>query len=356
LKEGWIIEENYIIDRHDPILITGANGFIGSRVVEVLLGYGFGNLRCLARPSSNLDRLKSIADVNSINVALGNLISPYDCDEAAKGVSVVYHLAASSGDKSFTGAYKNTVDTTRYLLEAVLRSNHLKRFVNISSFAVYSNENVRSGALLDETSEVESHPELRGEAYCYAKVKQEELLKEYGRRHSIPYVILRPGTVYGPGNKEITARVGIRRLGLFLHLGGSNRIPLTYVNNCAEAIVLAGLRKGVDGEVFNVVDDDIPTSREFLRMYKKRVKHIKSIYLPKPLSYILCFLWENCSKLSGGRLPPMLNRKRWSAEWKGNKYSNEKLKKLLGWKPKVSLEEGLRRYFEYCREVGESNE
>jgi len=355
LKEGWIIEENYIIDRQDPILITGANGFIGSRVVETLLRYGFKNLRCFVRPSSNLERLKRTiesADNAKIDVIHGNLLSQDDCDEATKGVSLIYHLAASTSDKSFAGAFMNSVVTTKYLLEFFLKSKSMKRFVNISSFAVYSNEKLRRGGLLDEDCEVESQPQLRGEAYCYAKVKQEELVKEYAGKNNIPYVIVRPGVVYGPGSKAITGRVGIDTFGIFLHLGGSNRIPLTYVDNCARAIVLAGLKKGVDGDVFNVVDDELPTSREFLRMYKKNVNHFKSFYIPKSLSYLLCYIWEKYSKWSAGQLPPVFNRRRWAADWKGNRYSNEKLKRVLGWTPNVTIEEGLRRYFKYCKGVG----
>ena len=56
--------------------------------------------------------------------------------------------------------------------------------------------------------------------------------------------------------------------GLFLHMGGTNVLPLSFVDNCAEAIVLGGLKPGVDGEVFNVVDDDPLTSRQFLRAYR----------------------------------------------------------------------------------------
>src|SRR5947208_3933813 len=135
-------------------------------------------------------------------------------------------------------------------------------------------------------------PELRGDAYSFAKVKQDELLMEYGKKFGIPYVIVRPGFVYGPGNEAITGRVGLGSFGTFLHLGGSNPIPLTYVDNCAEAIVLAGLRPGIDGEVFNVVDDDLPTSRKFLSLYKKKVRSFRSIYVPHWLSYLLCCLWE----------------------------------------------------------------
>ena len=63
--------------------------------------------------------------------------------------------------------------------------------------------------MLDESCPVESRPELRGDPYCFAKVKQDELLIEYGKNPGVPYVILRPGAVYGPGKKEITGRVGI---------------------------------------------------------------------------------------------------------------------------------------------------
>ena len=168
----------------------------------------------------------------------------------------------------------------------------------------------------------------------------------------MPFVIVRPGHVYGPGNEAISARVGVGTFGTFLHLGGSNTIPFTYVDNCSEAIVLAGLKPGVDGEVFNVVDDDLPSSRRFLRLYKNNVVRFKSLYLPHFLSYLLCWSWESFSTWSEGQLPPAFNRKRWHAFWKTTRYSNKKLKERLGWVPRVSMTEGLRRYFDACRERG----
>ena len=165
-------------------------------------------------------------------------------------------------------------------------------------------------------------------------------------------MIVRPGYVYGPGKKAITGRVGIDTFGFFLHLGGSNTIPFTYVDNCAEAIALAGLRKGVDGEVFNVVDDDLPSSRQFLRQYKQNVRHFKSLYVPHAVSCALCYLWEQYSTWSEGQLPLTFNRRDWHASWKKTRYSNEKLKTRLGWTPKVPTAEGLRRYFEACRNGG----
>jgi nucleoside-diphosphate-sugar epimerase len=251
--------------------------------------------------------------------------------------------------KSFPDVFMNSVVTTRNLLEACAQNKPLKRFVNVSSFSVYSNREKAHGRLLDEACPAEKRPELRGEAYCFAKVKQDELVAEYGKRLGIPYVIVRPGQVYGPGNEAMTPRVGINTFGVFLHLGGSNTIPFTFVDNCAEAIALAGLKPGVEGEVFNVVDDDLPSSRHFLRLYKQNVRSFKSLYIPHVVSYALCWLWERYSTWTGGQLPPAFNLRRWHAYWKKTRYSNEKLKKLLGWTPSVSMADGLSRYFESCR-------
>jgi nucleoside-diphosphate-sugar epimerase len=220
----------------------------------------------------------------------------------------------------------------------------LRRFVNVSSFAVYTNA---EGERLDEESSV---GEMDGDAYTFAKVKQDELVTEYGQRFGIPYVIVRPGSVFGPGKEAITGRVGIDTFGVFVHLGGSNRIPLTYIDNCSDAIVLAGVTPGVEGEVFNIVDDDLPSSREFLRQYKRNVRRFTSIYVPQPVSYMLCRLWEGYSNWSEAQLPPVFNRRRWNTEWKKTGYTNDKLKARLGWTPKVPMQEALSRYFAGCRE------
>ena len=239
----------------------------------------------------------------------------------------------------------NSVVATRNLLEAGLKYACLRRIVLVSSFAVYSNRRKPRGRLLDESCPIEEYPELRGEAYCFAKIKQEQLVAEFGRMLGLPYVVVRPGSVYGPGKGEITGRVGIGTFGFFLHMGGNNTIPFTYVDNCADAIILAGLVKGIEGEVFNIVDDDLPTSRRFLHIYKRNVKRFRSVYLPHFVSYGLSYAWEKYSQWSEGQVPPVFNRQRWHAEWKKTLYSNEKLKRL-GWVPRVPTAEGLRRAFQ----------
>jgi nucleoside-diphosphate-sugar epimerase len=153
-----------------------------------------------------------------------------------------------------------------------------------------------------------------------------------------------------PGNEAITSRVGIGTFGIFLHLGGGNTIPLTFVDNCVEAIVLAALRPGVDGE----------SSMWSTTICRRAVDSCDSVQakraiLPIDLSaetdrIYLSALWESYSTWSKGQLPPAYNRRGWYANWKKTGYSNDKLKRRLGWAPVVSTADAFERYFQSCRE------
>lgn len=332
--------ENLNISASDVVLVTGSNGFIGARVVECLLRRGISNIRCLVRPASRLDRLEPILKrfpAANIELTRGDLLSREDCKAAVRHVSVIIHLAAGF-EKSFLGAFMSSVMATRNLLDAFLDHGRPQRFVLVSSFAVYSNLKMKRDALLDESSPLEDGPRERHDAYGFGKLKQEEVVREYGQTRSLPYVIVRPGAVFGPGKTELSGRVGMRIKGLFIHVGSSNQLPLTYVDNCAEAIVLAGLKEGVDGEVFNVVDNDLPTSRQFLRAYRG---HSRMLRIPVPYfaAYCFCALCERFSRLF--RPLQRFNRRRCAADWKGNRFSNRKLCQRLGWSPRVAMNQAM---------------
>ena len=342
----------HLIGPDETVLVTGANGFIGVRVVKMLLDQGFRRIRCFVRPSSNLTRLHELMRHagspahSTIEIVEGNLLVPHDCERAAAGAAVILHLAAAMTEKSFAACFMNSVLTTRNLLDAAVATGTLKRFVNVSSFAVYSLWNVRRGATVDEQTPVETSPQQRFDPYGFAKLKQEELLQTYHERFALPYVILRPGVVFGPGKRELSARIGIGTFGMFLHMGGSNRIPLTYVDNCADAVVRAGIVPGIDGNIFNVVDDNLPTSRRFLRLHKRYGGWFASIPVPFRIGYLLSSAWERYSSWSEGQLPPRFNRRRALAEWGGHRYSNAKVKQMLGWRPRVEIDDALRTYLE----------
>jgi len=335
-----------IVTPTDRILVTGSNGFIGASVVENLLARGFANLRLFVRPSSRLDKLKKILEKypagKTAEIIAGDLLSRDDCNTAARDTTVILHLAAGF-DKAFAGAFMNSALATRNLIEAFLELGQPKRFVCVSSFAVYSNLNMDRHALLDENSPLEDAPQERYDAYGFGKLQQEKIVRDYGEKRKLPFVILRPGMVYGPGKSELSGRVGINTFGFFIHLGGGNELPMTFVDNCAEAVVLAALTPGVAGETFNVVDDEKITSREFLAA-RKSAGSFFSVWVPYPLAKLGSGWWENYSKKSGGQLPPVFNRRRAAAEWQGNRYSNQKLHDRLGWKQKVPLADAMKSF------------
>lgn len=336
----------HIISLNDQILVTGSNGFIGTKVVEILMNRGFSNLRCFIRPSSRLGRLEDtvhrLDKVTDIQLVTGDLLSADDCRKAADGVSVIYHLATGS-ERSFAGAFVNSAVATRNLLQAFAEVGQPKRFVNVSSFAVYSPVNLQRGTTVDETCALEDSPQKRFDAYGFGKLKQEELVKEYGRKQGLPFVIVRPGYVFGPGQKGLGGRIGITAFGPFIQINGSNELPMTFVDNCAEAIVLAGLRPDIEGEVFNIVDDELLTAREFLARYRKK-DPIRFVRIPYWLGHGACFLWEKFSEWSKGQLPPVFNRRRCAAEWRSYRYTNQKAKDRLGWVPRVSTNEAMEAF------------
>lgn len=345
MVKPFSVPEKSILQLSDRVLITGAAGFVGSRVVARMLEYGFTNLVCFVRSSSKVPAVEAVVRSRPgarVDVVVGNLLSPRDCETACRGVKVVLHLAAGTGGKSYPDAYLNSVVATRNLLDAWVRGGAFRRFVLVSSFAVYSNRQRKNQ--LDESSPIEPNPERR-DAYCYAKVKQEEIVREYAQEYGFGVVTLRPGSIYGAGQQGITGRVGLGTFGLFLHLGGSNQIPFTHVDNCATAIVLSGMAEGIDGEVFNVVDDDLPSSRRFLREYKRRIRNFRSLYIPHTCSYLLCRLWEKYSRWSKGQLPPAFTTGVWYSQWRKTKYSNRKLKERVGWYPDTRIQAGFEDYF-----------
>jgi nucleoside-diphosphate-sugar epimerase len=340
------MNSEYIVSLDDRILVTGSNGFIGTKVVEILLEYGFSNIRCFVRSSNRLGRLEqalgSFAAGRNVELVTGDLLSRGDCERAAESVSIIYHLAAGT-EKSFAGAFMNSALSTRNLMDAFLKVGKPKRFVNVSSFAVYSNLSLKRNSILDETCPLETAPQERFDAYGFGKLKQEEIVREYAKHYRLPCVTLRPGYVFGVGKQELNGRVGIKIFGPFMQVNGSNLLPLTYVDNCAEAIVLAGLTPGIDGEVFNIVDDDLLTARQFLKTYKV-AKRLRSVRVPYWVAYSACYAWEEYSKWSKGQLPPAFNRRRCAANWKSQRYSNEKLKTRLGWKPRVPMNQAMKTF------------
>jgi len=330
------------------ILVTGSNGFLGSALVDRLLAHGEKDIRCMVRPASNRARLEEIERRRGapLEIVVGSLGSKEAAAKVLEGVDLVYHCAAAMSGPA-AEMFLNTVVGSKNLLEALVATGRQIKVVLVSSFGVYGVADLPRGHVLTESTPLEAHPERR-DLYSQSKLRQEKLFWEYQARHRFPLTVLRAGVIYGPGGNAFSSRVGMNLLGVFLHLGGENVLPLSYVDNCAEAIVVAGQSDAANGQAYNVHDDDLPTCGEYLRRYKREVRPVRSLRVPYVALTGLSKLVERYHAHSKGQLPAIFTPYKTATSWKGNRFDNAKLK-ALGWAPIVSTEEGIRRAFEHLK-------
>ncbi len=329
------------------ILITGASGFLGQAVVESLLAHGELDLKCFVRPSSNLtglEKIRSRYPQARLQYVVGNLASPDDARRAVERVETIYHLAAGMKGLPAT-LFFDTVVASKRLLDAI--QDKKRRVVLVSSIGVYATSSLGTKLPVNESTELDPNPEKRN-VYFHAKIWQERLFREQAEQGRIDLVVIRPGVLYGHGNpnRGVPSRVGILVGNLLFVFGGRQALPLSHVANCAEAVVLAGRSPQALGHSYNVIDDDLPTAKEYLRQHKKTVKKITSVHFPFPATMLLSQIVEKYHAKTNGQFPAVLTPYETRAMWKGHRFDNQSIKKL-GWKQIVPTEEAMRQTFTY---------
>ena len=317
------------------ILLTGGAGFLGQRMIESLFQAGQSDIYCVVR------KIPNEVPRPGMQYIAGNLMAKNDMVRATQGMELVLHAAAGTKGGA-ADMYANSVIGTRNLLEAC-QINKVKRVVLVSSFSVFDTSDIATDSVIDESTPIEADGVKKG-VYAYTKTQQEHLFWKLANEYGLEGLVVRPGVIFGPGGVAMSPRVGISALGWFAKLGGSNTLPLTYVQNCADAIVAVGL-KGIAGQAYNIVDDDLPSCRSYLARYCRDVQKLKTFPMPLPVLKVAVRWLENYAKKSNGQLPAILNDHIVRSQYRPFRYSNEKMKKL-GWQPQKPMQEALQQTFE----------
>lgn len=326
------------------VLLTGAGGFLGRRVADSLLAAGIGDLRLHFRGPVHGDLLEGLArrhPAARIEAVAANLLYARDLPALVAGADCIVHAAAGMRG-SAADMFANTVVGTRNLLDAAAAAG-VRRIVMVGSFSAYRTVGLPRGAVHDESVPIEEVGIEKG-AYAHAKTRQEHLLAEYRDRFGFETVVLRPGVIYGPGGGAFSSRVGIRAMGVFFSLGRGAELPLTFVENCADAVAQATLH-GVDGRAYNVVDDELPSCSQYLRSYQARVGRLRVL----PVPYWLFLFGSRClvryNRVSKGQLPAVFSPYVVRSMYRPFRHSNAALK-ALGWRQRVPTRAGMERTFE----------
>jgi nucleoside-diphosphate-sugar epimerase len=309
------------------VLVTGAAGFLGARVVDALARRGH-EVRAFVRPHSAWD--------GAAELFRGDLRDSGAAAEALAGVDSVVHLAAqvTGGDEA---RFAGTVVATENLLASMADAG-VRRLVLASSFSVYDWS--RCGGAIDEGTPLEREPALyERDGYAVAKWWQERVVR---RREGLELTVLRPGFIWGPGN-ELVDGVGQRLGRVQLVFGPLGRLPLTNVENCADCFAAAIDSDAAVGATLNVVDGDAPRAWGYARDAAAGATLV-------PVPYALAFaavrlVYRVARAVLGDQLtlPSIFVPRRFEARFRPVRAGGEDARRVLGWRPPLSYEEARRR-------------
>ena len=328
------------------VLVTGASGFLGGHLVK-RLSSGQVPVRATTRLMS---RCSPLPRVQWMTCDLGDANG---LRRALSGIETVIHCAAMAGAPGSLSDYQDAnVSGTVRLLKLAAEAG-VKNFIYLSSLSVYEMPR-GSNCYLDESTPYDRRAADRG-VYTQTKLAAEKALLDHLSEPGAPRVIvLRAGSIYGPGAPLPFGRLTLPLPGRRPVIAGDRRVPmpLTYVDNLIDAVLAAVESKVPTGRIYNVVDSaeaDQGTVADTLR----EVSHgrIRPMFLPYALVW---FLLMGLDLLSLARsFKPGTARFRLRRTLAKMKFKCNAAREELGWEPNVSLSEGLARAVESSADTPE---
>ena len=317
----------------ERVFITGALGFVGRRLAD--------RYRAAGSEVAGVD----MRSEPELGVVAGDLATPGDWQEAASGADLFIHTAARLGmEREPDVFWRVNVVGTRHALDAAARAG-ARRFVHLSSIVAFGFD-VPKG--VDERHPVRPN----GVPYVDTKVASEQAVLQAHGSGEIQCTIVRPGDVYGPGSHFWTV-VPVRELmrrRLTLPAMGRGMMSPVYVDDLVEGIALAAGHDDAGGEVFVLSGGRDVEARDFFGAYARMLGRKRVPVAPTALVVAIAAALERTARLRRAPTEVTPDAVRYLA--RTGTYSIEKARSMLGYRPSVDLDQGMRRCEEWLRAEG----
>jgi dihydroflavonol-4-reductase len=326
--------------RLQHVLITGATGFTGQSLALKLAGAGY-RVRALVR---NRERVAALEQAG-VSVIVGDIRDPTASRRATEGVDTVYHLAAVFRQAGRPASEYRTVhvDGTQRLVEASAAAG-VSRFVHCSTVGVH-------GSVEGDSAATEDAPFKPGDIYQLTKLEGERIAVATADRAGVPLTVVRPGPIYGPGDRRFLKMIGGIAQRRFALLGdGTARFQMVYIDDLTEGFRLAAETPGAVGRTYILTGTEAPTLDQLVR----EIADVADVP-PPPFRLPVWPFWlagaiceAVCVPL---RIEPPIFRRRVKFFTSNRWFDTSRARHELGFAPKVSLREGIRRTLESYRQL-----
>ncbi len=316
------------------VLVTGANGFVGSNLVRALLENGY-EVTCVVRRTSNLISLENLpvsfkyADYNSLS----------SLQEACKDQEIIFHIAAKVREINKKRYFEANVELTKNLLESI-KSSNVKKFVILSTQAATG----PAKGLSPKTETCTCNPVSY---YGKSKLEAERVVRE---KCPVPWVIIRPPSVYGPRDRDFLLYFKLVNIHLAPMAGSKKKyFSLVYVEDLVRMIIMAAENERGNNEIFFAGDGNVYMLEEFIDAVKETMhKKAMNLHIPIFLSYLIATFNEGMKYIT--KKQAIINMQKvkemrqcyWLC-------STEKAKKILNYKPQYSLQKGVNKTYQWYK-------
>jgi dihydroflavonol-4-reductase len=322
------------------VALTGASGYTGGRLLRALRARG-DDVAALVRPSS----LTSPLEASDARLVPGDLADTAALTQLVDGADAVLHVAAVYRTAGHPDSYYREVNVlgTARLLEAARRAG-VKRFVHTSTVGVLGHVEHPPA---DETAAL-----APGDVYQRTKAEAEILALDFGRRQGLPVTVVRPGAIYGPGETRLLKLFRAIARGRYAIVGsGKPFYHPVYIDDLVDGFLLALSAERAVGETFIVAGPRYVSQRDLAALIARHTGgRVLPFRIPAwPLQMAGTLVEAVCVPLG---LEPPLHRRRIEFWVKSRAFSIDKARRLLGYAPRVDLDEGIARTVAAYREAG----